>query len=188
MNKQKINKIFFMIISFILVLAGIIFFMNHKQEQMEESYKRQNYAFNILGDFPLVNTHIHSDLDPGQYYSYDKIRNQNILYSWIAYYNYEINSDLKLEDIEKYLSEEYEENEDLRLSENYPEIQSYINFMWEREELEPDHPNSLARFNIYVSDSFDPYFLEEGIPFNHIDQATLVKVVDQALKIRNINR
>lgn len=182
-NKRRGLVLLLTLISILL----FVFIQNLKQENLRKSYKRQNYAFNILGDFSLVIEDDNSALDPDQYYGFNEVRSENKLYAWLAFYNHETNSDLQVQDIEQYLSTEYEENGEVRKSENYPEIQAYIDFIWERAELESDHPDSLSRFNVYLSSSFNPYYLEQGIPFNETDKETLDKVREEALESKERN-
>ncbi len=121
------------IIAFIVSTVLIINYQEQKKEHIQESYYRQNQAFVIIDKFfsTYESWRAYDISEDIRYRSYDEIDSEPFLYAYLRLYEKETGNTLTLEDIREYLSQEYNDNGTLRLSEQYPNIQAYIDFLWD---------------------------------------------------------
>ena len=177
-SKENIKRGLLISVLIILGICAFIYMKHQQQKELERSYSRQNQAFNITGYFPFIVGPDKAEIDVKKYYGYDMIRDINTLYSWIAFYNHETESQLTLEDIKDYLSVEFEEDGRPRQSKDYPEIQAFIDFLWERETMETVSDDTLPAFNIHMVNEFKLSFNERGIAFIYAD----IEIIDQVIE------
>ena len=100
-----------------------------KQEQeLANHYTLQNNAFFITGRY-VYNTS--NDPESTQYYPLKETKLKPLLYAWLLVYEQETGNILTLEEVEEYLSREFEEDGTRRLYTDYENenIQGYIEFM-----------------------------------------------------------
>ena len=127
------KKIVVTIVSIILVVLIWMFLKNgmEKQEKQEIAnyYTIQNAAFFITDKYLLDRTLLEETI----YQSYASINMKSNLFSWLLIYEQETGNMLTIEEIEEYLSQEFEEDGTRRLYVNYENenIQSYVEFMWQ---------------------------------------------------------
>ncbi len=97
---------------------------------VKNCYCMQNEAFYITRIYKKWDEKAVSN---DTYQSYSKCMSKRVLEKWISLYNEKSNGNLSLEDIEEYLSKEYEDDGTLRLYILYrnQEIQKYIEFIHE---------------------------------------------------------
>ena len=177
-SKENIKRGLLISVLIILGICAFIYMKHQQQKELERSYSRQNQAFNITGYLPFTVRHDKTKIIPTKYYGFDMIRDTNTLYSWIAYYNHETESQLTLEDIKEYLFVEIEEDGRPRQSKDYPEIQAFIDFIWEREDIDVATDHSLPEYEMHIIDEFRPYFNESGIAFIYAD----IEIIDQVIE------
>ena len=143
MTKKKwfiiLSAALLMVIAIIVSTVLIINYQEQKKEHMQESYYRQNQAFVIIDNLFVTYVSWWADELPEdvQYHSYDEIDSESYLYAYLRLYEYETGNTLTLEDVREYLSQEYNDDVTLRLSEQYPNIQAYIDFLWDFSKTKP---------------------------------------------------
>ena len=135
---MKNKKILRVIIIFLclIVMSGTIFFCNEQRRIKEErakqgilaiDYREQNRAFPRVAGRPIKEEY---------YVGYDAIDEPQLYVCLSAYnewirLNYKEESELTLEDIEKYLSSEYNEDGSLRIQKGYENIRAYVDWYYE---------------------------------------------------------
>lgn len=132
-------------------LAAIVCCLQRqKVEKIQESYRRQNYAFRLGGID--VRAYLYVPFPGIDYYlSYasivhEGISNENELQALLLLYEHDTGNTVTLEDVKDYLSQEYEEDGSLRMSSSYPQIQGYIDFMWKLYEEDEKQLTTLSTF------------------------------------------
>jgi len=117
-------------------MSGTIFFCNEQRRIKEErakqgilaiDYREQNRAFPRVAGRPIKEEY---------YVGYDAIDEPQLYVCLSAYnewirLNYKEESELTLEDIEKYLSSEYNEDGSLRIQKGYENIRAYVDWYYE---------------------------------------------------------
>ena len=140
MNKN--TKKVFVILSAILLIGGIYGVVSTANERAREreleiawAYLRLNYAFGMAG----LSTPGHLDQD-GMYKPLREITPEENrfgisvrLYLYLRIYEHKTGMVLAYETVVDYFSEEFEPDGSLRLynNGNHPEIQAYVEWMWE---------------------------------------------------------
>ena len=181
-SKENIKRGLLISVLIILGICAFIYMKHQQQKELERSYSRQNQALNITGDFPFTVRYDKTEIVPTRYYGFDMVRDTNTLYSWVAFYNHEMKSQLTLEDIKDYLSVQFEEDGRPRESKDYPEIQAFIDFIWEREGMNGEENASLLAYDVYILNEYKPYFLETDIAFISAEKEIIDQVIETVLE------
>ena len=131
MKSVKKSTLALIAVFFVIIAISVPTFIGYRkaknEEQIATSYELQNDAFFITGEYVYVNIKI----DGATYQAYENIEFEPLLYAWTLIYEQETGIMLTLEEVEEYLSQEFEQDGTRRLYNNYENenIQGYVEFM-----------------------------------------------------------
>jgi hypothetical protein len=135
-----------------------------EQEAVQDAYIKANYAFCIITG---INDSSHRERE-GTYIPLTKSEQEQVntvgycTYLALKYYDKITGIVIAYDVVVDYLSEEYEPDGTLRLYNNgrHPEIEAYVDWMWQRREMQIENPLSAEEIN-RIAPSFAPGALIE---------------------------
>ena len=161
-KRKRVIHILLAVICLAAIVVGLIYYQNQGKKHIQKSYFRQNTAFTVCND---LFTSYRDETDQ-VYHGYQDVQHETILYAYLRLYEHDTGHTLTLEDVQNYLSAEYNENGSLRLSEQFPEIQGYIDFIWNCTESYPEKDaDKIDYLTLYEMSLRDGLKIRCGMPY-----------------------
>lgn len=170
LKKHKKASIISIIAIVILVIIGMFLFIksiNSEQKSLDTLYYEQNRAFINTYQDPTENNISNStnttssNLTSSNIYLPYSSGGKNILYADLYFYEENTGKVVTLEDVQEYLSQEYEEDGSIRIYNNgkHKEIQKYIEWYLNNDTIESQ---SLADLYTVYRESLKKLYPEEN--------------------------